>query len=82
MAYQIEGDGKQNGIQVKCSSYGQTCDLEVKSIGQLSLNIFENVGCLRWHPIVYAITSTLIFLDVSKSGDCCSIAHLASLLHQ
>ena len=87
VAYQIEGDGEQNGIQVKCSPYGQTCNLEVYSIGQLSLNLFENVGCLRWHPIVrwhpidYAITSTLIFLDVSKFGDCCSIAHLASLLH-
>ena len=29
VAYQIEGDGEQNGIQVKCSSYDQTCDLEV-----------------------------------------------------
>ena len=39
-------------------------------------------GCLWWHPIDYAIMSTLIFLDVSKFEDCCSIAHLASLLHQ
>ena len=29
VAYQIEGDGEQNGIKVKCSPYGQTCDLEV-----------------------------------------------------
>ena len=29
VAYQIEGDGEQNGIHVKCSPYGQTCDLEV-----------------------------------------------------
>ena len=29
VAYQIEGDGKQNGEQVKCSPYGQTCDLTV-----------------------------------------------------
>ena len=29
VAYQIEGDGEQNEIQVKCSPYGQTCDLEV-----------------------------------------------------
>ena len=29
VAYQIKGDGEQNGIQVKCSSYGHTCDLEV-----------------------------------------------------
>ena len=29
VAYQIEGDGEQKGIQVKCSTYGQTCDLEV-----------------------------------------------------
>ena len=29
VAYQIEGDGEQNGIQVKCSPYGQICDLEV-----------------------------------------------------
>ena len=29
VAYQIEGDGEQNGEQVKCSPYGQTCDLKV-----------------------------------------------------
>ena len=29
VAYQIEGDGEQNGVQVKCSPYGQTCDLKV-----------------------------------------------------
>ena len=29
MAYQIEGDGEQNREQVKCSPYGQTCDLKV-----------------------------------------------------
>ena len=29
VAYQIEGDDAQNGIQVKFSPYGQTCDLEV-----------------------------------------------------
>ena len=29
IAYQIEGDDEQNGIQVKCSPYGQTCGLEV-----------------------------------------------------
>ena len=29
VAYQMEGDGEQNGEQVKCSPYGQTCDLKV-----------------------------------------------------
>ena len=29
VAYQIEGDDEQNGIQVKFSPYAQTCDLEV-----------------------------------------------------
>ena len=29
VAYKIEGDDEQNGIQVKFSPYGQTCDLEV-----------------------------------------------------
>ena len=29
VAYQIEGDGEQNEIQVEFSPYGQTCDLEV-----------------------------------------------------
>ena len=29
VAYQIEGDGEQNREQVKCSPYGQTCDLKV-----------------------------------------------------
>ena len=29
VVYQIEGDGEQNGMQVKFSPYGQPCDLEV-----------------------------------------------------
>ena len=29
VAYQIEGDGQQNGEQVKYLPYGQTCDLKV-----------------------------------------------------
>ena len=29
VAYQIEGDDEQNGIQVQFSPYGQTCDREV-----------------------------------------------------
>ena len=29
VAYQVEGDGEQNGEQVKCSPYSQTCDLKV-----------------------------------------------------
>ena len=29
VAYQIEGDDEQNGIQVKSSPYGQTCDRQV-----------------------------------------------------
>ena len=29
VAYQIEGDDEQKGIQVKFTPYGQTCDLEV-----------------------------------------------------
>ena len=29
VAYQIEGNDEQNGIQVKFSPYGQTCDLKV-----------------------------------------------------
>ena len=29
VAYQIEGDDEQNGIQVKFSPYGQTCGREV-----------------------------------------------------
>ena len=30
VAYLIEGDGEQNGVQVKCSPYGQTCVLEME----------------------------------------------------
>ena len=48
VAFQIEGDGKQNGIQVISSPYGQTCELETEAICQLSLNFFESVGCLRY----------------------------------
>ena len=46
VANQIKGDSNQNGIQVKCSPYGQTCELEMESIGQISLNFFESVGVL------------------------------------
>ena len=37
MAYQNDGDDKQNRMQVKFLSYGQTGDLGVKSKGQISL---------------------------------------------
>ena len=50
VAYQIEGDCEQNGIQVKCSPYGQPCDLEMESISQLSLNFFESVGVFAMAP--------------------------------
>ena len=76
----IEGDGEQNGIQVQCSPYGQTCDLEMESIGQLSLNFFESVGVQ--HPL----TTHLRVLSFSKmlqnSEIVVQIAHLASLLHK
>ena len=64
VAYLIEGDGEQNGIQVQYTPYGQTCDPEKESIGQLSLNFFESVGVQ--HPIEYTFTSTLVLLDVPK----------------
>ena len=35
VAYQIDGDDKQNRMQVKFSSYGQTGDLGVRSKGQI-----------------------------------------------
>ena len=37
MAYQINGDGKQNRMQVAFSSLGQAGDLGVRSKGQISL---------------------------------------------
>ena len=35
MAYQINGDSKQNRMQVKFSPYGQTGDIGVRSKGQI-----------------------------------------------
>ena len=35
LAYQIDGDDEQNRMQVKCSPYGQTGDLGVRSKGQI-----------------------------------------------
>ena len=46
VAYQIKGDSDHNGIEVKYSPYGQTCELEMESIGQLSFNFFESVWVL------------------------------------
>ena len=37
VAYQIDGDDKQNRMQVKFSSEGQTGDLGARSKGQISL---------------------------------------------
>ena len=37
VAYQIDGDDKQNRMQVTFSSYGKTGDLGARSKGQLSL---------------------------------------------
>ena len=39
VAYQINGDDKQNRMQVKFLSKGQTGDLGVRSKAQISLNI-------------------------------------------
>ena len=44
VAYQIDGDDKQNRMQVKFSSYGQTGDLGVRSKGQISLNCGYHVN--------------------------------------
>ena len=38
VTYQIDGDDKQNKMQVKFSSYGQTGYLGVRSKCQISLN--------------------------------------------
>ena len=44
LAYQIDGDDEQNRIQVKCSPFGQTDDLGVRSIGQISLQFSYKVN--------------------------------------
>ena len=44
VAYQNDGDVKQNRMQVKFSSYGQTGDLGVRSKGQISLNFDYQVN--------------------------------------
>ena len=54
VAYQIDGDDKQNKMQVKFSSKGQTGDLGVWSKGQISLNFGYHV-----HFIFYASKGTL-----------------------
>ena len=44
VAYQFDGNDKQNRKQVKFSSYGQTGDLGVRSKGQISLNCGYHVN--------------------------------------
>ena len=58
MAYQIDGDDEQNRMQVKFSSYGQTCDLGVKSKGQISLNLDYHVNS----KILYQILWTFLHI--------------------
>ena len=43
MAYQIDGDEEQNGMEAKISSLGQTGDLRMRSKGQMSLNLGYHV---------------------------------------
>ena len=43
VAYQIDGDGEQNRMQVKFSFYGQTGDLGVRSKGQISLHFSSKI---------------------------------------
>ena len=43
VAYQIDGDNEQNRIQEKFSHYGQTGALEVRSKGQILLNLITNI---------------------------------------
>ena len=50
MAYQIDGHVKQNRMQVKFSSYGQTGDLGVRSEGQISLNFEYHVNSKIFIP--------------------------------
>ena len=44
VAYQIDGDDKQNRMQVKFSSLGLTGDLGVRSNGQISLHFRYHVN--------------------------------------
>ena len=48
VAYQIDGDDKQNRMQVKFSSLDQTVDLWVRSKGQISLNFVYTCQILRF----------------------------------
>ena len=79
VAYQIEGDGEQNGTQVKCSPYVQTCVNR-----SIIIQFLRERGVLAMAPhrlrdYKYSLSFSL---DVSMFGDCWLIAHLASLLHQ
>ena len=50
MAYQIDGDDKQNRMHVFFLSYGQTGDLGVRSKGQISLNFDYHVNSKIFIP--------------------------------
>ena len=67
VAYQIEGDGEQNGIQVKCSPYGQTCvnrSIIIKFLRE------RGVLAMAPHRLRDYKYSLSFSLDVSKFGDC------------
>ena len=50
LAYQIDGEDKQNRMQVEFSPYGQTGDLGVRSKGQISLNFYFHVNSKIFIP--------------------------------
>ena len=50
VAYQIDGDIKQNRMQVSFSLFGQTGDLRVRSKGQILLNFDCHVNSKIFIP--------------------------------
>ena len=50
VAYQMDGDDKQNRMQVKFASLGQTGDLGARSKGQISLNFDYHVNSKIFIP--------------------------------
>ena len=45
VAYQIDWDDEQNGMQLKFLPFGQTGDLGLRSKGQIYLNFSYKVNC-------------------------------------
>ena len=77
MAYQINGDDKQNRMQVKFSPYGQTGDLGVRSKGQISLNFGYHVNLKDFYTKLCVCCTNERYKTYQTRFLICHLGHVA-----